>query len=175
MQKHTFSLPENCSLKLDRVGGVQADVVVMFKDEYLCTLFTVLLGQKVSVRRSLQGVTMVIDDGDGDYVPHYHMSRRIRELAEDRARSRFSKMDVLNHFETLKLDPESLARMKSEFERSFQQTVSRVQSSRVQPSMGYSTRPFLASPITDYASFVHHIPQIRLRDAEGVVLLDAGV
>lgn len=149
MQKHTFSLPEGCELKLSTYRA-RTEVHVEFEGEFLCTLFVALLGEEIKLRRSIFGVSITTPGDTNDVVAQYSLTNGLRHQVERLRRTKAVKADALKHFDHMRFDPETIARMKAQFEESFQRTASRLNT-----SIGYSTRPdqTYRSQLQDYASY----------------------
>lgn len=149
MQKHTFSLPEGCELKLSTYRA-RTEVHVEFEGEFLCTLFVALLGEEIKLRRSIFGVSITTPGDTNDVVAQYSLTNGLRHQVERLRRAKVGKADALKHFDQMGLNPEMSAQMKRLFEESFQRTASRLNT-----SIGYSARSdhTYRSQLQDYASY----------------------
>ena len=102
MKIHKFIVPHGCDLKLD-LDGVFANIRITHEKATVCRLTdTFLLGEKISFRRGVYGVTLVIDSpGEREYVDWRReipnlLERKIRRDEED-ARLRAELARNLDH------------------------------------------------------------------------------
>lgn len=123
MNVFTFSLPEGCDLKLVSYGA-SASVNATYKGREFMHLATTILGEKISVRRKVRGVSFVVNSPDP--VNHYDLTYVIRRKVAEEESGLGQLRENLKHLEGMPINPATMHMIQEQARNSFDQTRERM-------------------------------------------------
>lgn len=123
MNVFTFSLPEGCDLKLVSYGA-SASVNATYKGREFMHLATTILGEKISVRRKVRGVSFVVSSPDP--VNHYDLTMVIRRKVAEEESGIGQLRENLRHFEFSPINSTTMNMIQEQARNSFDQTRERM-------------------------------------------------
>lgn len=123
MNVFTFSLPEGCDLKLVSYGA-SASVNATYKGREFMHLATTILGEKISVRRKVRGVSFVVNSPDP--VNHYDLTYVIRRKVAEEESGIGQLRENLKHLEGMPINPATMHLIQEQARNSFDQTRERM-------------------------------------------------